>query len=277
MSIVKPCPSHLLPGTVLGSKSYGKFKITKYVSRAEIHLMFIKTGFETVAKKRSIENGFVRDPFFPRIYGVGFIGVGDYQPKENDALPYRAWHYMLRRCYGEGFLERGDSVCEEWKNFQNFAGWYNENKKPGKILMNKEGEHVYSPVNSLFDNRDNNSRFLSGVEYKVKSPEGKIFKLKNVAKFCREHGLRAANLNVVINGKQKQHRGWVSTSMPEEERKSLCTYKSNGKRKINKIEPVKPILKQGKEEDRFKPRTQKIVPNKLSETDVLLNKFFGIG
>lgn len=274
----RPCPAHLLPGTVLNSKNHGKFKIVKYVSTAEVHILFLKTGFESIVKKRSIEKSMVRDPLFPRVYGVGFVGVGQHSNKSAGGLAYRKWHFMLRRCYGSEFKSRGDAVCDEWKNFQNFAKWFNENNIKNKILINKDGESEYSPANSIFSERSNNPWFLTGEEHEIKSPSGEVFKVSNLAKFSRENGLSPGYLSLVVNKKAKQHKGWVLASMPEEERKALCVYPSNCRKpRDKKIEPVKTTLKQEKEEDRFKPRVQKIVPNELSETDVLLNKFFGIG
>ena len=35
---------------------------------------FLKTGYETITRYDSILNGTVKDPYFPRIYGVGYFG-----------------------------------------------------------------------------------------------------------------------------------------------------------------------------------------------------------
>lgn len=72
----------------------------------------------------------VRDA--PTVCGVGYIGYGIYKSKQNGkhTPSYQSWRDMLRRCYDKGSVrwtnygDEGVSVCSEWHNFQNFAGWY---------------------------------------------------------------------------------------------------------------------------------------------------------
>lgn len=45
--------------------------------------------------------------------------------------------------------------------------------------------------------------------YEIKSPAGKIFKVKNMKEFCEKHNLRARSIHRVANGTRKQNKGWT--------------------------------------------------------------------
>jgi hypothetical protein len=110
----------------------------------------------------------------PTIYGVGYLGEGNYNRK-NDFKAYERWRAMFKRCYCKSDLERhttykGCIVCEEWHNFQNFADWFyknyyeveNETMELDKDILHKDNK-IYSPntccfvthrINNLFTKRN---------------------------------------------------------------------------------------------------------------------------
>lgn len=47
-----------------------------------------------------------------------------------------------------------------------------------------------------------------GKEFELVAPDGKVYHSRNVWEFCREHGLQQGNLNKVLLGKRKNHKGW---------------------------------------------------------------------
>jgi predicted GIY-YIG superfamily endonuclease len=49
---------------------------------------------------------------------------------------------------------------------------------------------------------------IRGREFTIESPDGRIVNAKGVKPFAREHGLDAAQLLKVLQGKQRQVRGW---------------------------------------------------------------------
>ena len=49
----------------------------------------------------------------------------------------------------------------------------------------------------------------------VTSPDGIRIEIVNLAKFCREHGLDSATMNVVARGKMKSHKGWKCDRLDE--------------------------------------------------------------
>ena len=109
--------------------------IVKYRNKRDIDVYF--SEYDWTFKNNTYQNfkkGQIRCPYEKSVYGIGYLGEGDYKSKENgkNTKIYDVWHGMLRRCYDEKLHERqptyiGCKVCEEWHNFQNFAKWYDEN------------------------------------------------------------------------------------------------------------------------------------------------------
>ena len=47
-----------------------------------------------------------------------------------------------------------------------------------------------------------------GKEFEIVAPDGTVYRSRNVWEFCRVHGLQQGNLNNVLLGKRKSHKGW---------------------------------------------------------------------
>lgn len=159
-------------GKVVSTKKSGDFVVKKYVSALEVHVEFVSTGYKTIAAAKEVRNGSVKDPLHPRVAGVGFLGVGPYEvtmDSEDKSTPaYEVWRGILRRCYDPSCksycIYEDVDVCEEWHNFQNFAGWFYSQEHWDKgFAVDKDlkvfGNKTYSPeactlvpmaVNSLF-------------------------------------------------------------------------------------------------------------------------------
>lgn len=148
-------------GEKLLSKSFGEFEIIDWVDSKHVKIRFSKTGFERVSLICDVRRGALKDPLFPTVYGVGFIGVGKYTARSGKGLPnspcYDSWRGMLRRCYSEESSWKnptyfGCTVTEYWHNYQNFAEWYYSNLISADCAMVdkdilKKGNKVYSPDN----------------------------------------------------------------------------------------------------------------------------------
>lgn len=112
-----------------------------------------------------IKIGKFKNPYFPIVQGVGYIGVGKHKSYLETEVKNRAhniWTAMFARCYSKNEQIKspsyiGCSVDEQWHNFQNFAEWYEDNWKPymdktwqlDKDILQK-GNKVYSPDNCCF-------------------------------------------------------------------------------------------------------------------------------
>lgn len=145
--------------------------VIDYINSSRIIIKFLDDfGHEKSVAAKELRLGMVKNPFHPSVLGVGFIGVGEYNPSHKGKMtrPYRAWFEMLRRCYDSSFKKTiptydGCTVHPDWLNFQNFAKWFSLQNKPEEWELDKDilkkGNKVYSPefcrlvpskINTLF-------------------------------------------------------------------------------------------------------------------------------
>ena len=111
---------------VYHSNGYGDFICIGYENRSGrnfIKIRFLQTGYETTATAKRILEGSVKDRYYPKIYGVGFIGHGNVT---NNIRARGIWSKMLSRCYNPydksymSYGALGVRVDERWFNFGNF-------------------------------------------------------------------------------------------------------------------------------------------------------------
>ncbi len=208
-------------GNIYTTNSSGKLEITKYINKSNVEVRFLDTGYEKTVQMGHIRDGKVKDPFYPSVCGVGFIGVGKYKVSTNGNITkaYTTWNNMLKRCYSEVEHRRnptyiGCSVHPEWHNFQTFAKWYDKNHPidGSKYELDKDilvnGNRVYSPETCLFVSHFENSMKASAKSFTFKNPEGEVIEIYNLRKFCRENKLNNGAMCQVHLGKLNQHKGW---------------------------------------------------------------------
>lgn len=113
-------------GQVFHSRNYGDFIVLEKLglmggTNTMNRIRFLKTGYETNASTTCIKTGNVKDPFYPNVYGVGY--VGDIKFPSRNPL-YAMWGGMLRRAYGNEECYRkayaNVFVCDRWHYFGNF-------------------------------------------------------------------------------------------------------------------------------------------------------------
>ncbi|CAL9959044.1 HNH endonuclease [Vibrio phage 219E48-1] len=208
-------------GNIYTTNSSGKLVITKYVHCKNVEVRFVNTGFETTARMDNIRLGRVKDPLYPSVFGVGFIGVGEYKVSVNSKITkaYQCWSDMLKRCYSEEYqLNKptyiGCSVHPDWHNFQAFAKWYDKNHPidGSKYELDKdilvEGNKVYGPETCMFVTGAENMIKAHAKSYAFVSPKGIRTEIYNLNEFCRDKDLNQGAMCQVSNGKAKQHKGW---------------------------------------------------------------------
>lgn len=122
------------------------------------------------------------ESFLPSVYGIGYIGVGNYRTTVNrkKTKEYSKWNNILHRGYDKKYKERNPTykdcyVADTWHNFQNFAKWFEENYVEGweldkDILIN--GNKIYSPETCCFVPREINALFKSPKEGVTSLPSG---------------------------------------------------------------------------------------------------------
>lgn len=176
-------------GEVKKNKKGTLMKIIKYRSSSDIDVMFLDEY--NYVKTHVIYNNFIKgsimNPYDRTVYDVGYIGLGDHAVKigTEKTQAYRVWHEMIARCYAEKQKEKCPTyfniatVCEEWKCFQRFADWYEQERYEcdERLHLDKDilysGNKVYSPytcmlvpqrINSIFSNKSNNRKLPTGVK-----------------------------------------------------------------------------------------------------------------
>lgn len=173
-------------GWVFKSKSYGDYTLLRYIRDTKCLVEFNLTGYHLWTNAKAVREGSVKDPYFPNIYGVGYVGVGNYpstyykKGSKTNTPAYEVWLSKLKNCYGDSVRSHIYSdveFCDEWLNFQVFAKWfYEQTKVYGKGgFVDKDllflGNREYSPqtccyvppaVNSLFSGSSGN---ISGVHW----------------------------------------------------------------------------------------------------------------
>lgn len=149
-------------GTKHSSNNFGDFIVESYVKSTDVKVRFLSTGYVRKTTVKAISSGTVKDLMHPHVCGVGFIGEGCYKSKKDgkDVKSYSVWRGMIKRCYEKNsksypyYGGRGVTVCEEWKNYQNFASWFDSNyPRDGmryEIDKDDSGGICYCPENCKF-------------------------------------------------------------------------------------------------------------------------------
>ena len=104
---------------------------------------------------------------------------------------YRIWHDMMLRCNSQKHKSyklyggKGISVCESWKDYNNFKKWAIENGYSDNLSIDrKDGSGNYEPSNcrwaSIVEQNNNTSRNL------MFTIEGET---KSLAEWCKEYNV----------------------------------------------------------------------------------------
>lgn len=164
-----------------------KMKIVEYNKAIDIWIEFqdeYKAKIHTTYN--CFKNGEIKNPYHPRVFGVGYLGQGKHEPYTNGKSTrcYTTWQHMLRRCYSTRVLNthptyRNCIVCDEWLCFQNFAEWYYNNYyeiKGETMCLDKDilfkGNKIYSPKTCIFVPEKINTLFTKSDATRGEYPIG---------------------------------------------------------------------------------------------------------
>lgn len=214
----RPVSERYSEGDIIETEKYGRFEVLRVFNASRILCRSLETGYEIEKQAAHLDVGAIRDPYFPVILGVGYMGEGEYSTKSRRPT-YQKWRNMLARCYDYEYQRKnpsykGCSVASVWHNFQNFAAWMEHKGYRGQsgIHLDKdvklEGNRVYSPEACSLIGAQENMEKAHSDSFEIESPDGQIFKGRNVSKFCREHGLSQAHISCVLKGSRSHHKGW---------------------------------------------------------------------
>ena len=152
-----------------------RMTIIRYGNWRDIDVQFADG---TIVEHRNYGNflkGNVKNPMTPSLFGVGFMGIGDFKSKDENGKNtkcHATWQDMHKRCYDPKFQEKHSTykdctVCKEWNNYQEFGKWFDENYyEVGNEQMAldkdilKKGNKIYSPETCVFVPQHINSLFV---------------------------------------------------------------------------------------------------------------------
>ena len=165
-----------------GEETYNKFGskmiITEYRGALDIDVYFPEYNWTFEHTQYGVfKKGQVKCPYDKSVYGVGYLGEGEYKASINNKNTkcYNTWRGMLQRCYDPKYQEKkptykGCRVEDYLLCFQNFAEFYYNiyYEVPGEIMhLDKDilykGNKIYSRstccfvpdrINSLFTKCD---------------------------------------------------------------------------------------------------------------------------
>lgn len=153
----------------IGETDQGHFEVVSQDTSRWYTIRFLVTGHTKSVRRDYLVQGSMTDPYYPSKYGVGYLGEGPYKTtsdivrdcgtKKKATPEYGRWNSMMGRCYQLANTEYlrygalGVYVCEDWKNFQVFAKFFNDNWTEG-LDLDKDilvyGNKCYSPETCVF-------------------------------------------------------------------------------------------------------------------------------
>lgn len=158
-----------------------KMIIKEYRNANDIDVYFPKYGWTKEHTKYShFIIGDIKCVYEPRTYGVGYLGNGEYNFKD-DKKAYKTWCGMLERCYSERLQEKytsykGCEVCKEWYDLQTFAQWHYKNyyEVAGqRMCLDKDilvkNNKVYSPETCIYVPERINKLFIRNISLRKNS------------------------------------------------------------------------------------------------------------
>lgn len=213
------------------SISYGWFIVIRKTSEMQGRHYLYEVEFDewngvkykTLKQKSNIKYGKIKNPYFPSVCGVGYLGNASY--RKNEFL-YNKWQSMLGRCYNPKFPNykyygaKGVAVDEKWHSFENFLhdfpliDGYDENnfhnleldkdiKLPDNKIYSFETCSLVTKTENIAEEHKRKNKWFKAI-----SPEGQTYENNNQSEFAREHNLKRNGLKAVLSNRQKTHKGW---------------------------------------------------------------------
>lgn len=175
--------------------------VVDYLNNKEIKVEF-KNGYTTWCELVALKKGRVKNPYHPSVFGVGYVGVGDYNVSINEkiTLNYQFWSGVIERSNDDKFKIKNPTYkdvtnCKDWFNFQNFAKWCEENyyEVEGEVMhLDKDilckGNKIYSPETCVFVPQTINQFFNKRQNLRGELPIGVTYKSGDDSKFVARCG-----------------------------------------------------------------------------------------
>lgn len=139
---------------------------------------------------------------------------------------YHIYHGIKQRCkntnnpnYPE-YGGKGILICEEWdSDYKNFEDWSLSNGYSDGLTIDRiNSDGNYCPNNCRWISLSENSSRANIGRHKNKtklinpyaiSPDGTVYEIDNISKFCKEHNLNISNVSAALHGRcQYKKSNW---------------------------------------------------------------------
>jgi hypothetical protein len=160
-------------GKIYKMKQGSHAKIISYKGANNVTVRFEETGSERVSRINVLKNGELKDYFYPSVQGIGYVG-GEVCNKK----AHCSWITLMSSIKNKYIL------AEEFRNFQTFTKWFEENYIEGwKLCANilDKSEKECTPLTCYYLPYDLNLLFKPAKGYNT-DKNGKI-----TAKFNNIH------------------------------------------------------------------------------------------
>lgn len=170
-------------GETYPTKRNGNMKVIEIISTKESKVEF-ENGYTRISQNCNILRGNVKNPYYPSVYNIGYLGEGVYSSARTPDI-YDRWRHMIQRCYEEKSRHRSRSyantiVCNEWICLQNFGTWHDSVWKSYMIGWELDKDFIseevkeYSPETCCFVPQIINTLFINSGKKYTKMPIGVI-------------------------------------------------------------------------------------------------------
>lgn len=164
-------------GEIFKTNYCGDLIVTKYFNYENVHVRFIDTGYETVARIDHIRGGSVRDKYLPTVHGIGVLGDEVAKVNGEHTAEYKVWSSMITRCHSSEYHKvqptyKDCSVSDKFVFFSYFREWCNDqigfkslDDKGKPFALDKDvlikGNKVYSEDTCAFLPREINNLMIN--------------------------------------------------------------------------------------------------------------------
>lgn len=212
-------PKDMYSGTTYSTNKQGDIIVLNYINSLKVLVMFKNTGTCVLATASRVRKGIVKDPNHRSMYGVGYIGEGNYNSRTmvNNVMIYTVWTNMIRRCYSKVYCGykyyggKGVTVAKEWHNYQSFASWCIKQSPKDSDQLDKDiyGDSTeYSPEKCRFVSKIANLQESSSKTYSVIDPNGILISITNLSKYARDNNLSYYPLRNVCVGRTRSYQDY---------------------------------------------------------------------
>lgn len=214
-----------------------RFKIVVFNKRSDVIVEFLDEHKARVhTQYGNCLKGAVKNPFYPSVYNVGYLGVMSNGEKPVTKIKgkmtreYNVWVNMLQRVYSKTWLEKHPTyknitVCERWLCYSNFledlpyiVGYEYWRSNPNKrIGLDKDfsGKNIYSLETTCFVDVDINAdeavrRHKTRKQvYGVNITTGKRTEIFNsINHAARSLGINRTGITQCINGQLQTYKDY---------------------------------------------------------------------